>query len=97
MRIWTVEEIKALLENNNEFVCRALKKLYERQTEEEQNGNHTDERNGVGFNRIDAEFMTSVAKYLIEYGSLTDKQLFYVRKKIMKYAGQLTKIANAAA
>ena len=41
------------------------------------------------------EFIESrIAKFILNRGYLTDKQLEYGRRKIMKYAGQLAKVAN---
>lgn len=94
MRIWTEDEIRELLITNDIFLYRALKKLYDRQTDDEQEQGHTKHRNGQGFNGVDGKFMTSVAKFLIKNRYLTEKQKYCVRKKIMKYVGQLTMIAN---
>lgn len=93
-KIWTAEEIKNLLENNDEFLGRALKKLYSCQTADEKRGQHTEETNGVGFNKYDAEIMSSICEFLIRSGFMTDKQKALVRKKIMKYTKQLVMLAN---
>ena len=93
-KIWTVDEIKHLILTNDEVLYRALKKLYELQTADEKAHKETTESNGVGFSSFDAEFMTSAAEFLIKTGFLTEKQKFYVRKKIVKYSKQLTKVAN---
>lgn len=91
---WKKEEIKALLEQSDKMVMRSIVKIFEKQTEDEQRSEQTTHHNGVGFNGVDGEFMSSLAKQIIERGTLTQKQLEYGRKKIKKYAGQLTKIAN---
>jgi hypothetical protein len=48
----------------------------------------------VGFNGFDAEFGTSLAKRLLSGYLLSDKQKVAGRKMIIKYLGQLLKIAN---
>ena len=94
-KVWTKDEIKRLLETNDKMVSRSLLKLFEYQTSSEQDTEETSENNGVGFNGIDAGFLTSVAKQIIAGRSLTEKQLKATRKSILKYSGQLTRIANA--
>ena len=93
-KTWTVEEIKELLETNDTMLYRSLNILYKHQTDAEKIGKQTYEANGRGFNKYDAEFMSSICESLNKWGRLTDKQKFYARKRIMKYVKQLTKIAN---
>jgi hypothetical protein len=94
MKIWTVEEIKNLLETDDQFVCRAIVKIFEKQTEDEKASDMTDCNNGVGFNGTDAFIMSQYAKFFMEKKYLTPKQLAIAKRKIMKYAKQLTRIAN---
>lgn len=94
-RIWTEEEIKNYVQTNDTVLYRALKKLYDCQTEDEQRSGETIEHNGVGFNGVDAEFLSSTAEFLARTGFLTEKQKIYVRKKLVKYTKQLTRLANA--
>lgn len=94
-RVWTEEEIKELVQTNDQVLYGALKKLYACQTEDEQDSKETKEHNGVGFNGIDAPFLSSVAEFLLSRGFLTDKQKMYTRKKLVKYNKQLTRLANA--
>lgn len=94
-RVWTKQEIADLIQNDDRVLYRALKRLYGEQTSTEQVSGETRERNGVGFNGADANFLTSIAQFLIKNGFLTDKQKVITRKKLTKYAGQLTKLANA--
>lgn len=93
-RVWQVEQIKLLLENDDKFVMRSVVKIYERQTEDEKNSDSTAHNNGVGFNGTDAFIMTKFAKWYLEKGFMTAKQMAIAKKKIMKYAKQLTRIAN---
>jgi len=93
-RVWTRDEIKTLLQKNDKMVSRSVVKLYEYQTASEQENNNTRESNGVGFNAVDASFLTSIAERVISGRPLTDKQIKATRKAILKYTGQLTEIAN---
>lgn len=94
MKIWTIEEIKNLMATNDRVLYRALYTLYTYQTTAEQEYGQTIASNGVGFNGCDAEILTSFAKFLMRTGFLTEKQKVLARKKMVKYAKQLTKIAN---
>lgn len=91
---WTKDEIRAKLESNDKWLCHGLVAIFNKQTAEEQRDGQTQEDNGIGFNGVDAEILTSFAMQFIERSFLTPKQLTITRKKMLKYAGQLTKIAN---
>lgn len=93
-KVWKEEEIKVLIATNDKVLYGALKKLYEYQTLDEQREGETTHRNGVGFNGVDSKFLSSVAEFLVKTGFLTSKQKYLVRKKLVKYNKQLTKIAN---
>lgn len=94
-RVWTEEEIRNLIQTNDTVLYRALLKLYSCQTESEQEYGKTTHKNGVGFNSFDAEFLTSASEFLKHRNYLTDRQKASVRKKLVKYNKQLTKLANA--
>ena len=94
-RVWTEEEIKSLVQTNDKVLYGALRNLYNCQTADEQSDFNTKHQNGAGFNALDAEFLTSVSQFLIKNGFLTDKQKVIVRKKLVKYNRQLTRLANA--
>lgn len=93
-KIWTKEEIKVLLEKNDEMVKRSVLKLYEKQTESEKVAGQTHEFNGVGFNGTDSAILSSFAEFANKSGFLTKKQIAIARKKMLKYSGQLARIAN---
>lgn len=93
-KIWKKDEIRDLLMKSDKAVSRGLVMIYSLQTDSERNAAVTVEKNGVGFNGLDAEFLSSLAVQVIEKGGLSPKQLFFARKKILKYADQLTKISN---
>lgn len=96
-KIWTLEEIKNLLQTNDKFVMRSVVKIFEKQTEDEKEHDGTSHNNGIGYNGTDAFIMSRFAKFYIDKGYLSVKQLDIAKKKIQKYAKQLTKIANEKA
>ncbi len=91
---WDKEKIKILLQTNNKAVGKALVALLNLQTSEEQRYSDTHIYNNVGFNKCDAKILTSMATWYKRTGMLTPKQTLVARKKVLKYAGQLAKIAN---
>jgi hypothetical protein len=93
-RTWTKEDIKELLETSSNAVHKATVTIFKLQTASEQSSETTDHHNGVGYNATDAGIMSSFAKQIQQGRRLSPKQFTIAQKKIMKYAGQLAKIAN---
>lgn len=91
---WSREEIEENLKKSQEWVERGIVAIWNLQTQEEKSKGYTKDNNGVGFNGIDSEFMSSLAEWIKSDKKLSAKQLKFGREKLMKYAGQLTKIAN---
>ena len=89
------EQIKELLLTNDRAVQRGVVAIYQRQTESEQATLSTKENNGVGYSGVHAEIMSSFAQRLLRGMALTEKQMVYARKIILKYAGQLLTIADS--
>ena len=97
----TLKAYKAVIKNalitpskrNDKFLCDSLVKIFEFQTVSEQASHSTNEDNGVGFTGVDADFATSLAKFYIDKGYLSPKQMGYARKLMPKYAGQLSRLA----
>lgn len=96
-KLWTKDEIKEMLEKDDKAVEKGVLTIFYFQTKDEREKESATRSNGVGFNRIDSEIMSSFAKRLQEGKSLTVKQMEIARKKILKYAGQLVKVANEKA
>ena len=94
-KVWTVDEITTLMQTNDTVLYGALKKLYACQTADEQAMGVTAENNGIGFNGVDSEIMSSFAEFLLKKGYLSPKQKEIARKKLYKYRKQLTNLANA--
>jgi hypothetical protein len=102
-KTWTKDDIHTNLVDHDNWVYRGVVALYERQTDEEKEIGDTKVRNNVGFNGRDAQIMTSFARQIIKWNGikfrkhptpLSKKQLCIARKRILKYSGQLAKIAN---
>ena len=92
--MWKKEEIAEKIQTNDEWLCRGIIAIYKKQEPCEISCRYTNLYNGVGFNTFDSKFLTDIAELLIEGRKLTFKQLSVSRKKMVKYAGQLCKIAN---
>ena len=86
---WDKESIKKLIQTNDKAVYRALVLLYSFQTDEEKNTDKVKTVNGKGFNKLDAEILSSMARQVKSGRHLSDKQMYVARPKLMKYAGQI--------
>jgi hypothetical protein len=99
---YTKEEIKEKLATSDRWLVHGLIAVYQYQTESEKVDQMTKHENGVGFSGCDAKILTSMAEFALKRKSngvpienvLTEKQLVIVRRKMLKYAGQLYRIAE---
>ena len=105
MKVWTKEEIARNVASNDDWVVAGLLAIYEQQTRDEKALRETKHVNDVGFNCADARKMSSFAEQAKAWKehrgrsakfpcALSDKQIFVARKRLKKYVGQLTDIAN---
>ncbi len=95
VRVWTKEDILALISTNKKAVVNAIKGLYARQTADERSDKTTRVSNGRGFNAKDARFLSDIAVKLPRYNdNMTDRQLYVARKMLRKYWRQLLEIAE---
>jgi hypothetical protein len=81
--------LKTKLATDKAWACRAVVKLYERQTLAEQSAQTTNEENGVGFTGTDAEFLSSIAIKLNKGWCMSEKQMTWIFKKVPKYWRQI--------
>lgn len=86
--------IRKMITTNADWSKRALLKIFENQTTDEQLKGETNVENGIGFNGIDANILTSFAKSLMQYNNLTSKQMTCLYKMIGKYAMQIYRMSN---
>lgn len=91
----TKDQIIALINSDIRALQRAIVVVYENQTDSERNGWTTKVRNGVGFNKIDAPIMCSIATQIQNGRTLSPKQIAVARRIIVKYAGQIEAAAIA--
>ena len=90
-----VDILKAQLATRPQQAIKGLMRIYANQTESEQSSGIVISNNGIGFVHVDSEILTSFAKQFEERGSLSEKQLEILYKKMPKYAGQLINAAIA--
>lgn len=91
---YTKDFIKEKILEDDRWLRRGILAIYSRQTEAEQARKTTIEDNGIGFNGVDAPFLSSLARQLQVRDWLSEKQSAIARRKMTKYAGQLEKIAG---
>lgn len=75
--------------NSPESVLKALLGLYSLQTADEQSGQSTVYDNGVGFNATDAQFLSSVAQWVLDGKPFTQRQFDKVSPLLRKYERQI--------
>lgn len=84
--------LQTLIKTHNEYAIGALLKIYSFQTAQEQDAGRTYEDNSMGFNAVDAGFMSSLSEQFLKKGNLSDKQMGYVKRIIKKYISQLMNV-----
>lgn len=87
--------IQNLLQFNDNAVKSALVLLLSLQEEDEQRDNKSVHENGVGFNKVDADFLSRMAKRVNAGIDLTQSEMQACRWALMKYWRQLTDRAKA--
>jgi hypothetical protein len=85
--------IKKAITENDKRAIDAMLRVFQYQTESEKASGTTCIYNGVGFTGNDAEILTSFCQQYQKRGFLSAKQMVLLKKKIGKYAGQLTRLA----
>ena len=89
--------VESILEDQSNLEL-VLLEMYHRQTPDEQYAHRTGIWNGVGFNKVDADLLTSFAEqierknYLPLGARLSVKQVALARKKLPKYHRQIVDI-----
>ena len=84
--------IKNQLATNSSWATKALIRIYERQTFDEQNTQRTKENNGIGFSGLDAEILSSFATQVLNGRTLSAKQMNIVFKKMPRYWRQIASL-----
>ena len=89
-----IEQLRHRLASNDRWALRALMRIYQNQTADEQCREATIERNGIGFTGPDAEILTSFARQYQRRGRLTEKQMIILRRRIPAYARQIVQCTD---
>lgn len=92
--MWNEETIKEQIKKNQAWLERAILALFEKQTSDEKITEDTHHHNKQGFNKPDAHLLSYYAKWIQSGKHLDGAHLEKARNKVLKYSGQLTKIAN---
>lgn len=89
--------LKDLLKTNDAALLRAIVLIYDNQTDEEKNKGESIEDNHIGFSKIDAKEMGSIARKIKVNKALTKRELAKSRNKMQKYWKQLMIISKKQA
>ena len=84
-----IEQLRHRLASNDRWALRALLRIYQNQTADEQCREATIERNGIGFTGPDAEILSSFARQYQRRGCLRPKQMAILHRRIPAYARQI--------
>jgi len=88
------EFIKYKLMTDDRWLLRALHRVAGKQTETEYKTEETREHNDVGFSASDASILTSFAKQHARKGQLSERQMKWLRKLLVKYSGQIVAMSD---
>lgn len=83
------EYVANQLKTNQSWATKAIVRLYQLQTADEQCSQSTHNKNGVGFTGADANILSSFAEQIDRGRTLSPKQLAIAFKKLPKYSRQI--------
>jgi hypothetical protein len=66
-KFYTITEIQNKLQTSDKWLINGLLAIYAGQTSEEKDADQTVEQNGIGFNGVDAEILSSFAKQVLAW------------------------------
>jgi hypothetical protein len=87
-----VDRLRNRIELRDSTAIHALVFIYDKQVEDEKLSEEVRHRNGVGFTQQDAKKGSWLAKWYLNKGFLTVKQMVCVKKMVAKYAGQIVEL-----
>lgn len=96
-KTWTRGEIDEILKTNPRAVERAMVRLYELQTADEQSTSQTRIHNGAGFSSYAANRGSYYARWVQSGRQLTGRHLEIATKIALRHSRQLVDIANSKA
>jgi hypothetical protein len=91
-----IENLRRRLASDPRWALRALLRIYQNQTADEQAKDAAIERNGIGFSGPDAEILSSFARQYQRRGPLSPRQMTLLMRKMPSYARQLTRCTDRA-
>lgn len=95
--MYTLETVKENLSKNPKWVERAIVKLFEFQTADEQKSEIAMYHNNKGFNSSDAKRLSYYAKWINSGKHLTGNHLAKAQKVVPKYAKQILQLIQQTA
>lgn len=81
---WDKKRIQDLIATNDKAVERAVIRIWENQTADEQSQMTTNRDNGIGFTGADAEFLTKMAQWLFRSARPEGKRFTYGQMKVVR-------------
>jgi hypothetical protein len=88
------EFLQRMLSTNERWAKSALLKIYDNQTEDEQQAESTSQLNGIGFTGSDGQILSSFAKQLNTKQYLSVRQVEILMPKMKKYWKQILTISD---
>lgn len=89
-----LREVRESLARSDELCRRAVLKIYENQSKEEQETGRTIHRNGVGFRYTDDVIGSNIAEKMKLGRIMSPNQMVIIRKFAERYARQLTGLSR---
>lgn len=68
--------------------------MYLQQSREEQQAGVTINKDGIGFNRFDDNFLSGIAQRNYSAGLMSNKETYYVARSLKKYKRQIMNLSN---
>jgi hypothetical protein len=87
-----IDRLRNQIEVKDSTAIHALTFIYNKQVADEQHQEIVKYHNGVGFKPQDAKKGSGLAKWYLDKGFLTEKQIACVKKMVTKYAGQIVEL-----
>ena len=84
--------VKHMLATNEKWAIRGMLKIYDRQTNDEQQSQATSHNNSVGFSGVDGGILSSFSTYYLKYNRLSPKQLTIVFRRMPRYWAQILSV-----
>lgn len=80
------------MREDDNFLVVGLMVVHNAQTRDEQSARETIHKNRVGFNLMDAEFMSNMAEKVWNCENFTQKEIHHIRRNMLKYSAQIAQI-----